>query len=306
MARRQISTGRVFTYLMVASVLALLLPRRLTDSLDNAVSVLLGPLARGSRDLTLTVAKQVRKVNDSPVSVERYSDLVNQLDLTQRQLVNLRQENRLLRKRFAEWSGLSQRFGLARASLISAHIVGSDSSGWRQIKMLDQGAAQQIEPGQIVLASAISAPSDADADEQNYQMCVVGRICQVGPRSSRLQLISDPQLTLPVFIEPVHSQAGALWRAQGVLGVVKGNSLQDVEVVVNMVSVPDHPIQVGDAVLACSDADYLPVETLAGYVKSCQPRDESPLHWKITVAPAVDLHTLGNVTIVRMNKGHGK
>ena len=164
--------------------------------------------------------------------------------------------------------------------------------------MLDQGANHRVKVGQIVLAQSDS-PSDSS---QLSRMCVVGRICQVGPLSSHLQLITDPELKLPVFIEPVDLSDGPAWRAQGVLGVAKGSSMQDVEVVVTMVSGRDRRIQIGDAVLACSDADHLPVPRLAGYVKTCKPNDRNPLHWEFTVAPAVDLHALREVTIVQMNQ----
>ena len=304
--RDEISHQRVFRWLMIGALACLLLPGRWADRLGDVSASLLGPLSQGGRKLTLAATENARRPGRSEtVGSEQYRRLADRLGAREAELANLTQENRRLRERFAQWSGLRQKFGLARVSLIDARVLGSDSSGWRQIKLLDQGAMQKIEAGQLVLSGRGDGGgrgelAEADA-ELMRQMSVVGRIIQVSRSSCRLQLINDPGFRLPVFVEPLGQVRQGGWRGQGVLSVTPGRGGVN-EMVVGMVPVAGHPIRVGDAVLGCSDPRYLPVEMLVGFVADCQPERENPLMWRITVRAAVDLHRLERVTVVRTNK----
>lgn len=291
--RRDISSKQLFKWLMALSVLCLLLPDWMTDNLDHVFSLLLGPLSRPGRQMSLAVTDQIRQDKNTSVSPEQYEKLGRQYQQAVNRLINMEQELRQQQELNLQLSGLRQEFGLARAHLIVAQVVGSDSSGWSQRVLLNRGSLGLIQAGQIVLSYADGGGQSPAAAERmdKYQMCVVGKIDDVGLRTSKLQLITDASFSLPVFIEPRWDRAES-WRADGVL---RGMGMGQVKITLARA---DFPVRAGDAVLACSDPQLLPVELLVGYVSSCEPDEDNPVFWQVTVQPAADPHTLREVVAV--------
>ncbi len=291
---RQMTSQQVFTWMMVVSVLFLFLPQRWTDRVDHLFSALIGPFSLGSRQMELLVTEKLPEPSSAETPEQKYQKLKEMLLYEQKQRMNLVQANRDLQAAVDRLTGIRQSFGQARALLIDANVIGSDATHWRYCKKLNQGSLQQIAMDQIVLGPMGPAGKGeaAGAAESLCRMCVVGRINNVGLKYSSFRLISDAGFSLPVIIEP-HPNRNEIWRANGVLKV---KSLG--EIAVAMVEVRGNPVRAGDAVLACSDPRYLPVETLVGMVRDCQKDPENPLMWHILVEPAVDLHALDNVVVV--------
>ena len=287
------SHKRVFAWLMVASAATVLLPRSMTDGVDHLCSILTSPLNLPGRAVSLAAVEKLRTDRSQPVAAEEYHQLSAAYQRKCAQVVNLELELQKQLNLLGRIQGLRQRFGMARAKLIDARIVGADTSSWRRVnkvlvKKLDQGTLYRIQPGQIALAFV---GHDNDEKPGNYDWCVVGKVLTSSVGSSNLQLACDADFSLGVFVEPGPGRQGD-WRAEGIL---QGDGADRM---VCMVSPSDYPVKVGDAVVACSDPSTLPVATLIGYVQHCQRDDKTPLMWRIIVAPAIDLNTLDRVVVI--------
>ncbi|MBN2375910.1 MAG: rod shape-determining protein MreC [Sedimentisphaerales bacterium] len=307
---REITSKQIFTWLMVLSVVLLLLPRGLTDRLDHAFMLLLGPLSGSSRDLALQISGDSQEALPSGDLSGNYSRLRKMYDQAFCELTNVRQELEKLQDQHVRWSGLRQEFGLARARLIVGQVLGQDSASWSKQIYVNRGSLDHVQQGQIVLG-AVKGVDEADegkegegagesgADQQKpnsqlYQKSVVGRVKQVGLKSCTVQLLVDEGFSWPTFVEPRWDRREQ-WHQDRADGVLKGGSLGELQV--TMIST-EYPVQVGDAVVACSDPGYLPVAMLVGRVKHCQRDRDNPVLWQILVEPAVDLNTLSEVVIV--------
>lgn len=282
------NSKRLFTWLMVASVAAVLfLPTSFSDGLGHLFSTLVSPFNFSGRSLSLAAVGKLRPDQPQTVPAEAYRRL-------QVQLINLKQEFNELAEFTSRVQRLRQGFGMARAKLIDARVVGADTITWRRVnkvvvtRKLDQGGLHQINPDQIALAFI---PGQDDAAADSYAWCVVGKILSSGVATANLQLACDTEFSLGVFVEPApHREEN--WRAEGVLYGDGSDGM------VCVVSKSDNPIRLGDAVVACSDPATLPIATLIGHVRQCRPDEKNPLRLKIAVAPAVDLNELNRVLIV--------
>jgi len=269
--------------MMIFSALCLLLPRGVTDKLDHAFSRLVGPLTKQSRDWTLKATQQVQEPSAPAVSPLEY------------EVTNLRQQVRQLEEEKKQWAGLQEKFGQARTRLILANIIHRDSAVWSQGAFLNRGSDDNIQKGQIVLGMAAGLDSPDQRENQNNlnRRCVVGRIKEIrGSNISTLQLLTNADFQISVFIEPRWNRKQEEWRANGVL---MGNGKGGIEV--KMIRA-DFPVKVGDPVLACSHPEYLPVAMVVGIVKSCRRDLNSAVFWHITVEPAADLNLLQQVAVI--------
>lgn len=275
----KISSKRIFTYMMLFSVLCLLLPCGITDKLDHAFSGLVGPLSKQSRDWTLKATQQVQDPSPSAVSPLEY------------EVVNLRQRVRQLEEEKKQWANLPEEYGKAPMSFILADVIGRDSAPWSQDVFLNRGSAHGIRKGQFVIGHVDEGGSQNEKDP--YRFCIVGRINEIrGPSESTLQLITDAKFQWPVFIEPRWNRKNESWEVKGTLAG-DGKSGMEVKRIR-----ADFPVKVGDSVIAQSQPDYLPVRKVVGIVKRCERDHSNAVLWHITVKPAADLNALRQLVVI--------
>ena len=287
------SSKRLFTWLMVISVGMLFLPRGLTDRLDHLFSMVSSPFNRCGRVVSLAAMGKLRSVGGGKVSSEDYERLLDSYRRDRAKLVNLSQQLEEQSVLLGRIQGLRQQFGMARARLIDAQIVGTGTISWRRmnkavVRKLDQGSVQRLEAGQIALGYV---GGDNGVVGARYDWCVVGKVLSSGVGTANVQLACDVDFNLGIFVAPGPQRDGN-WRAEGVL---HGDGTDGM---VCVVSRPDHPVQVGDVVVACSDPATLPIATLVGYVRQCEADEQTPLLWRIAVAPAADLNGLDRVVVI--------
>ena len=288
MKRKQYNTNNpAFRYLMVATLLALFLPRGWTDQLDHVVALVLAPLSGRTRAVSLAVTEHLRKPSRAEGRDYEYLDLLEAYELERARGANLAEQLARQVQRNAELAGLRQLQWFERAVFLQADDVGSDSVSRHQILTLNRGRQDGLAEQQIALGSF----PGSDDQEYDHQMCVVGRICGTGPWTSKLQLVSDPEFRLAVTIVPA-SQRKERWQAKGVLKGRVGK-LPEVTMVRG-----DQPVQPGDIVRARADAQYLPVALMLGTVSSCERDDKTPVMLQITVEPAIKLNQLHSVVII--------
>jgi len=299
--QQKIPSQQIFTYLMIAAMVCLLIPERFTNKLDHLLSFLVGPLSQSSREGSLAVSNALRQRQQPTVNFEEYQKLLNRSQREQRELINLNQQVDHLKEMTLRLTGVKQQYGLERVKLVAAHITGSDSSSLREIKKLDQGSAEGVQAGQLVLAWSDSGGSDAGKSNDKTELyqkalqgAVVGKIIDSARDTSSLQLLSDPGLRMKVVLMPNPGRKEK-WQAEGLL---QGEGLGRVTVT-KVPATAEYTIRRGDVVLALPEAKILPVAMLIGWVQSCQPEEQNPVLWQIQVRPAVELHPLREVIIIK-------
>ncbi|MBN1437373.1 MAG: hypothetical protein JW936_09875 [Sedimentisphaerales bacterium] len=289
------SGSKLYAYVMCFSVLALFLPRSLTDRLDHLVCGVLSPFWGGGRMVSLMVSEPLEGL-DSSVDGADYAVLLEAWERARVTNENLRQLLAQQREVIGELSGLPQEFGMAGVNLILADVVGSDSSNSRRMRTLNQGTSDWGD--RIRREAVVLSPLAGGNMNDVYSMCVVGRVSGPGPWTSTLQLLNDRGFRLGVLIVPA-AERGENWVARGVL---TGRS--DGTISVNMVQC-EYAVEVGDVVLAES-RDFLPVPMLVGWISRCDWDDRTPVMWDIEVRAALDLESISRVAIVDMSGGNDR
>jgi len=152
-------------------------------------------------------------------------------------------------------------------STIAARVIGRDPSNWFRSILIDKGAREGVKRNAAVLCP----------------QGLVGRVIEVMERSSRVQLITDPNFA-----------AGALIQRSRVGGIVVG----EVGPTCRLKFLPqDAEIQVGDPVLTSGLGGLSPKGIPIGIVAAIDKK-ENVLYQEAQVLPRVDLFRIEEVLIL--------
>jgi rod shape-determining protein MreC len=153
---------------------------------------------------------------------------------------------------------------------VAAQVIGRDVSIWFQSVMINRGRRDGVESG-----AAVITPGG-----------LVGRIIEVGPLSSRVQLITDERSGTGAAI-------GVLGESRGV-GVVVGSN----EALCKMRYVPgSEPVREGETVFTTGQDRIYPRGIPVGRVLSVQ-RGSAMVSHDITIEPAARLNRLEEVLVL--------
>ena len=150
---------------------------------------------------------------------------------------------------------------------IAARVIGKDPSNWFRSILIDKGFKEGINKN-----TAVFCPQG-----------LVGRVTEVMERTSRVQLITDPNCAVGALVQP--SRVG---------GVVVG----EVGPFCRLKFLPqDAEIQVGDSVLTSGLSGLSPKGIPIGTVSAVYKK-ENALFQEAEVLPRVDLFSLEEVLII--------
>ncbi|MBC7316319.1 MAG: rod shape-determining protein MreC [Chloroflexi bacterium] len=183
--------------------------------------------------------------------------LKNQLVL----LEEARIENETLRRQLAFKSAVPN------YQLLSAEVVGQDSSDFLQFIIVDRGTADGVRRGMPVLTAE----------------GLVGRVQEVSVNSAKVLLITDPSSSVAALIQRTRAT-----------GVVQG---QLGEYMVMRYLAPDSPVMPGDVVLTSGLGGNFPKRLVIGKVVRVERR-EVEMFQEALVEPAVNLRDLEMVMIL--------
>lgn len=271
--RRRWNPGVVTAVLIVAALTLMLLDVRggPTDLLRAVGAAIGGPLQSAASGLLGAIPEQVQRP-DADALRQRVARLEAEND-------HLSVANELLAEQFSALAGeraLNHFAETVEGATVTARVVGAVSPPAQAAVTIDAGADAGIVPD-----SAVLVPDG-----------VVGRIVQVGPTTSTVQLITSPDSGIAVRLERSRQT-----------GLVQGTAdphrlaLRHVD--------PLAPLQAGEAVLTMGSADGrpfpagLPVGTLhdVGTVGDVNRR--------LAVVPAVELGRLDGVVVVNSAESTG-
>jgi len=152
-------------------------------------------------------------------------------------------------------------------STIAARVIGKDPSNWFRSILIDKGARQRVDRNAAVLCP----------------QGLVGRVIEVMERSSRVQLITDPNFA-----------AGALIQRSRVGGIAVG----EVGPTCRLKFLPqDAEIQVGDLVLTSGLGGLTPKGIPIGTIAAIDKKKDA-LYQEAQVLPRVDLFRIEEVLIL--------
>jgi rod shape-determining protein MreC len=249
------------------------------NPVENALHYVLDPLQRAFSRVVLDVGGMFQTVG-------QVRELGARVDELQAQVDALTVENVRLREYEAEVQQLRALLNFASEYPISAplgadvigreacdtfpcgEVVGTEPNPYLRYITINVGALQGVKIGMPAVSGGA---------------VLVGRIAQVGPRTAKVVLLTDPD-----------SSVAALLQASRVTGLVVGQP----DGTLRMEYLPqEEDIDVGDIVLTSGLGGVMPKELVIGQVTEVQ-KLESALFQTAVVRPAVDLSRLEWVLVI--------
>ena len=268
MARKLIRVSRrmLFTWFMLAGLIFLFAPQRLTNKFQSAFArIFCWPLTIG-RNISLSAHTERQLTN--VVSRREYNKLQNQF---RNHTENLTEALIQGRQEFEKLYGLYNRYVLDGVEFALADVIRVSIDKSHCELTISCGKKNGLAKGQFVLGDN----------------SIIGTISEVDSRLgiARVRLITDPASKIAVKISGLN-----------VSGIMQGNGNNSARLLQTK-----YEAQVGDSVYAIKKPEFLDAAMKIGKVIQCETNDEEPLLWDITVEPACDIKQLKDVAVIIMN-----
>jgi rod shape-determining protein MreC len=249
------------------------------NPVENALHYVLDPLQRAFSRVVLDVGGMFQTVG-------QVRELGTRVDELQAQVDALTVENVRLREYEAEVQQLRALLNFASEYPISAPL-GADVIGREACDTFPCGEVVGVEPNPYLRYITINVGAlqgvKIGMPAVSGGAVLVGRIAQVGPRTAKVVLLTDPD-----------SSVAALLQASRVTGLVVGQP----DGTLRMEYLPqEEDIDVGDIVLTSGLGGVMPKELVIGQVTEVQ-KLESALFQTAVVRPAIDFSRLELVLVI--------
>lgn len=265
--------------LVVALLLLVLHESGYLTPVENALHYVLDPLQRlfsrvvaGSGDLFQTV----REVRELRARVDELQAKVDALTIENVRLREYEAEVQQLRAmlNFASEYPVSTFLGAEVVEReehdisLDGEVVGAEPNPYLRYVTINVGAQDGVEIGMPVVSHGTG---------------LVGRVAQAGPRTAKVQLLTDP-----------NSAVAALLQTSRVTGLVVGQPGD----VLRMEYIPQaESISVGEYVVTSGLGGFMPKGLVIGQVTEVEQKDYE-LHQAAVVRPAVDFKRLELVLVI--------
>lgn len=303
--QRRISPRAVFLLLLILSAAALWMPRQWSDQLKHAVQVIV-PGDDLVYRASSTAARATSKLDDKDRAsrMEREA-LLHELGSQIAVAAQLRQENDRLRD-------LRQRSILPSTPILPARVVAWDIVAWRDSLLVERGSSRGVSWRDWVATRLFVAEGGesgvAEGQAVLARECLIGRVEQVSPYMSRVQLLSD------VDSPRIQVQIGGLAGGKmefvdypcSLRGLGRGRMvIEDVPYQYVQAEAEEQPSANGKRRIRIDDLAYsaagqlgLPMPLVIGKVSGIEKNPKKRLVYSVTVAPAVEIPEVREVFIV--------
>jgi len=266
----------------VAAVVALV---RYTAGDNIALSWWSGLLQEGLYPVQKGISIVLQETRHGLAKAAGLGGMQEEIDSLRDQMAALEMENAQLRENCRELERLRLLLGFKTSNpqyeLLAAKVIARNFSNWFSTLTVDAGSEDGVAKNMVVITP----------------QGVVGRISAVGPHSSEVLLITDPQ-----------GPAGAVVLVQDtrIPGVVEG--LGNGTGMLRMRHIPyDADVQEGQAVVTSGLGAVFPPGLPIGRVQRVEREGElSALQQHALIAPAVDFNRLEEVLIITRTVGGGR
>jgi rod shape-determining protein MreC len=264
MSRIRTRTLLAATLILIAAGILLLSEGGMLDSTQDLV---LRPISAVQTWIAMRYAA-IRDLLKSPTDLAELRAQNAELEL---EVAQLQQEIISLQEQVAEAQILSSLLNYARSEpenrYLAANIIGKDTSPFIRSIWMDRGSDAGIKQGMPVVT----------------ERGLVGRIAEVFATSSRVQLITDPEIIVNVRLQNL--------RADGVLAPQLSG-----EIWVDLID-QDVEISPGELVLTSGLGGNYPADIPIGEVISVRKRDYE-LFQQAVIQPSIDVDDLEIVLII--------
>lgn len=277
------SAKRPWTFLFLLALTILILALQETGQLsllEDFVSLVTGPVQRALSGLVEGAGDTFSNVGDARELQARVDELettVTDLVAQNIRLTEVEEENAQLRALLNFVSTNPSLRGYiggdillheGESGLIETEVLGQDPNPYLFYVIINRGGRDNLEIGMPVIAGGGR---------------LVGRVAQVYPRWSKVQLIIDPG-----------SRVNGLVQASRATGLVAGQP--DGSIMIEQVP-QSAQINVGDTVVTSGRGGLLPKGLIVGQVAEVQQKDID-LYQQALLRPAVDFKSLEMVLVI--------
>lgn len=243
---------------MLGGFIFLFAPQSVTNKFQLTFAhIFRWPLSIGR---SISLSSRVQPQLTDMISRRKYNQLQNHL-------ANITEELNRERQKVEKLSKIRNRRALEGAGLMIADVITASSDGF----IINRGEDDGLAKGQYVLADN----------------SIIGTICEVSPRTARVELITEITSNMAVTIG-------------GLKTVLQGDGKGAAKVRTFSIK---HDVTIGDKVYACRKPGFLDTTMVVGTITHCERDSENPLLWDVTVEPACDIGQLSDVAVIVMNPG---
>ena len=267
MARKQINTskGLVFTALLIAGIILLLLPQNLTKRMNFLFLRVFNPVlslgrATGPEFMTLTPS------TEDFVSQAEYNRLLTEYD-------NVWAALREGHKRYEKLAGMQTKLPGPGGGLVLAQVRNVSTTSLRRELVINRGQNDKLKVGQYVLGK---------------NAIVIGTISETSDAWSRIKMLVDTSSSIEVGI----------WNGK-IKKYIRGQLVGDGKGAgrIPLIST-EYEIRVKDTVYAAPRPGILETPVLIGNITSIRHDETKPLLWDIEVKPLCDLENIADVAVI--------
>ena len=260
MAWKHITVSRrmLFIWCMLAGFIVLLSPQNLTNKFQFAFTrIFRWPLSIG-RNISLSASTRESLRDNDMVSREEYERLLNHI-------ANITQQRDDAQRTIQKLSKMHNTPAWERASFVLADVITVSVDNLRGELIINRGKEDGLEKNQFVLADN----------------SIIGTISDVGTRTARVKLFTDPASITAVRIDNSDQ-------------LMKGSGSNQAKV-----KMLKNKVRIGTKIMASKRPGFLDTPMIIGKVVRCEHNDQ-PLLWDITVEPVCN-KKIENVHIIVMN-----
>lgn len=267
--KTRISKSVLLSSLLLAGLIFLLLPNKLTEKFHDAFYHFFGPVLSIGSDLNVRNLPMIFDSN-SVVSIEKYQKLQQENEklkiANKKQLIQMHELHMQLEKAL----GMKSRFPDVSPAQIIADVIKISLGPYDRELLIDRGKRDGVETGQCVIG-------------ENY---VIGTVSETFNYNAKVRLLSDPDHKIIVTLEAEKVYVRAIMEGAGNnKGIIKG--------------VPtEHKIVENSMVYASKLAGFLNTAIPLGHVSIIEHDDKDPLFWVIEVETIYDHTKPDYVTVV--------
>jgi cell shape-determining protein MreC len=287
----------VWILLMVTSALALMAPPGWTDPLKH-VAQLLVPAQDLARSAAIGAAEAASTVTGTEAAIRQHLSAVISAE---------RAANEQLRAQIASLRGVRQHYLSDHVPLLDARVVAMDIAAWRDAALVARGSTRGVSRSDWVASRCWINRGQTDDMEPGQPVLseesLLGRVEQVSPFMSRVQLLTDPdcpRMEVRIASAEHHGQlvdyACSLRGHGGRRMIIENVAAGYVALDAEPTDVPR--IRQGDYVVSAPGVLGIPSPMAVGRIAELTDDPRRRLVYDLIVEPIVDIDALREVFII--------
>lgn len=268
-----------YTLLAIALLLLILHEAGALGPFENLLGLVVAPVERGLSGLITGVGNLFQTTRDVRVLQQQVDELQSANDTLRIENIRLREqyvaENQQLRE-LLDFKSENPTYSLVGADIVErgsdifprSKVVGEDTNPYLRYFIINVGSRDGVAVGMPVVTSGAA---------------MVGRIAQVTPHLSYVQLLNDPSSTV-----------AALFQGSRISGMVAGR--EDGSLVMTGI-LPDEEIMENEIAITSGVGGLLPRGLLLGQVEDVSYQ-EAALFQEVLLRPVLDFRRLEVVVVI--------